>query len=153
MRTLLFFVSILIAAYVAAQDIPGNITDAFEQKFKGAQNVEWNRIDDNFEATFFLDDEIKTVVFDKSARLVMTKIELMSEADLPVKVVKVYMTAYPDAYAYRFLKIETPDNKVSYEVEITKNDEVYILHISADGKITDTEKVEISDAGEDMEDE
>ena len=117
MKTLIFSTTILLLTmlFVACDnkvEVPGNISDAFNQEYPNARDVEWEEEGDEFEVEFEVDNVEREITYDMQGNIVETGIEV-SEDELP-KVTIAYITQN-----YTDFKIDDAD-------EIERNGTTYI---------------------------
>ncbi|MBI4648495.1 MAG: PepSY-like domain-containing protein [Bacteroidia bacterium] len=143
-KFLFFSLFITTTIWSFSQEIPSDVEKSFNSMFSSAINVEWSRTDDFYEVAFIFNDEMKLTRFDKDGKWVFTKTEMVLENQLPVQVRKAIKSQYPDGYASRFQKIENNDKSLNYEVEISLDDNSYLVLIDSSGKILNTQKVEVA---------
>ncbi len=114
-----------------AQDVnvTTSVKKAFETKFAGADDVDWDLDEGNYTAYFIFKDNYTTATFTKAGEWKETTTTLNEDA-LP----KTFTASLGDASYNDITKYETPE-KTYFEVEIETDDRMIFYKVGADGKV------------------
>lgn len=115
-------VAIFSTANAQVRKIPAAVTEAFKDKYPNASNVEWKDKLTSFQATFDLDNEKYEAKFNKKGEWQNTENEI-EDNDLPQAVSDGRSKSkYADWEIDHMYKIELPNDKVQYRIEVSKSD-------------------------------
>ncbi len=123
MKTTLFVLGILVISLVACtQKTPTTaVTNAFAQKFKGAEKVKWDMEESNeWEAEFKLSEKAISASFDLAGKWLETEVEI-EKSEVPLAVKTAIEKEYVGAKMGEVSNIETPDFN-GYEIALKRND-------------------------------
>lgn len=122
----LLAVILLVGVYSSTtaqvRKIPAAVTEGFKNKYPNASNVEWKDKLTNFQATFDLDNEKYEARFNKKGEWQDTENEI-EDNDLPQVVTDgLKKSKYADWEIEHMHKIELPNDKIQYRIEVSKSD-------------------------------
>jgi hypothetical protein len=92
------------------------VTNAFGKSFKSATNVNWSKVDKNFQASFTVDGKETKALYNKKGRLVYT-ISYGSEKDLSSENRKMVKGAYVDYTITSAIEIKE-DNRTIWVIKL-----------------------------------
>lgn len=130
------------AQKVDEKDIPQGAKDALVKGY-GIKAAEWNKEDNNFEASFKKSGKEQSVVFDGSGNVIETEIEI-GKNELPAFVLDVLKKEYADFKIEEIAKIESKEGKF-FEVEVEKKEETYELIFDNQKLVKKTRETEDED--------
>lgn len=125
-KTLLLVLSCIICANVMAKkvnekDVPAAVKEAFKNAYTNAEEVKWDKEDENYEASFEADEQDMSVLIDAHGKIIETEKEI-ELSELPEKVKK-YVNAHYKGQVIKEAAIITDANGVlTYEAEIKNKD-------------------------------
>ncbi len=125
--TLIVCVTIAISTF--ATDVPQAVKAAFAKKYPNITKVKWDKENENYEASFDLNEEDCSVLFDASGNILETEIEIELN-QLPKGVLEYVKAHYPSKKAKEAAKIIDDKGTVTYEVELKGMDVLF----DAEGK-------------------
>ena len=129
------FATIGCSQKVNEKDIPGAVKNAFTTKFPAATNIKWEKENKKeLEANFKMNNTDVSANFNLDGTWVETETTI-PVAELPVAVTNVVNTKYPGAVYGITEKIEKPDGKIFYEVNITVSGKKKELELDPAGAI------------------
>ncbi len=114
--------TVINTATAQVRKIPAAVTEAFKEKYPNASNVEWKDKLTNFMAVFEQDNEKYEARFNSKGVWQDTENEI-EDGQLP-EVVKggLDKSKYADWEINHMYKIELPNDKVRYRIEVGKSD-------------------------------
>jgi hypothetical protein len=116
------FASFTVDSFAQIRKIPAEVTGSFSQKYPDASNVEWRDRLTGFTASFTLDSGSYIASFDNKGEWESTETGI-DQDDLPEAVKDGFeKSRYADWSVSQVSKIELPDNKVEYKIEVAKGD-------------------------------
>ena len=134
----LFFCCLIVSTNLTAQfrKIPAEVTEALRVKYPMATNIEWRDNISGFTVTFELKEDKHLARFTNEGIWESTETE-MAEIGLPAKVKEsVEKGKYADWELGLIHKIELPENKIQYRVEVVKNElRKKKLYFTPEGKL------------------
>ena len=101
---------------VETVNINTKVTNAFGKSFKSATNVNWSKVDKNFQASFTVDGKETKALYNKKGRLVYT-ISYGSEKDLSSENRKMVKSAYVDYTITSAIEIKE-DNRTIWVIKL-----------------------------------
>lgn len=138
----------LFAAGVSAQDdqaqdinqneAPQAVVETFEQEFAAAEDVDWEKRGDTYEAEFELNGEEKEAHISESGELEMTSTEI-NRNELPQEVNQTLKQDYADYDFQEFSKVEK-DGKTKYKVKAEKDGQSEKLMFDSSGEKIEKDK-------------
>jgi hypothetical protein len=116
--------------------IPAEVTNAFEEKYPNATNVEWRDKLSGFTASFRLDSVDYIASFNNRGTWEHTE-EAIEEDDLPDVVKDGFdKSRYSDWNVGHVSRFDMADNEVRYKIEVTKGDiKKRNLYFNSNGKL------------------
>lgn len=116
---IILVISLLLSATtLKATEVPDVVEKAFAQKFPIAKKVKWHKEkDNNYEASFMLNDKETSAVYSPDGQLKETETEI-SASELPKAVSEAFAKKYPNAKIEETAKIERSGGAVIYEIEV-----------------------------------
>lgn len=133
------------AQKVEEKNVPSVVKTEFKKKFPMAKAL-WSLDEGNYEAKFDLGKEKKEAVLDKEGKWLKVETEMPSLNSLPAPVLTAFKKSPYANHKFKQLeKIETAEGKVSYEVEVTKDETLYELFYSEEGALLETKKEKTDD--------
>lgn len=134
--TILLLSLFLVSLFASVQKTPPTaVTNAFAQKFKGAEKVKWDMEEANeWEAEFMLSGKETSASFDLSGKWLETETEI-EENEIPTAVKNAIEKEFAGAKLGESSWIEMPDFK-GYEIEIKLKGKEFEVLASKDGKLT-----------------
>ena len=141
MKKLVVLVIVLLCniTYSGAQSkIPEKVTKAFEQKFKNATLVKWNKENDHeYEASFEWNGQKHSANFSDSGAWIETESSI-TYAQLPEKVKSTFAKDHKKALVKSIYKIENAKKEIKYEIEIKENLNTIEFIYDSNGKLIKT---------------
>lgn len=140
MKNLLFlFITVLLSTCSFAQknqekSVPAVVGTAFENQFKNAEDVEWEKEGNNYEVEFEIGEVEQSVLYDATGNLLETEIEI-KVSELPNGVAEYVKSNYKGKIK-EASKITDAIGTETYEVEVKRNDIIF----DANGKYIKTIK-------------
>lgn len=113
----MFLCTSIFAQKIGEKDVPAGIMAAFQKKYPAANGTKWNKEEGNYEASFKLNKEELSVVFDTNGNISETETEIALNS-LPAGVLDYVKTHYPGKKVSEGAKITDASGAVTYEVEI-----------------------------------
>ena len=130
---LLLYACTAAGIYAQKVTVPVVVTNAFNTKFPGAKEVKWEKENSKeLEANFKLDNTNVSANFGLDGSWKETETTI-NASDLPAAVTNVVNTKYPGAVIFLAEKIEKPDSKVLYEVNIKVKGKKKELEMDGEG--------------------
>jgi len=118
---------------VNEKDVPGAVKTAFTNKFPAASDVKWEKENKTeLEATFKINNNDVSANFKLDGSWVETETTIPAN-QLPAAVTNTVNTKFPGAVYGRTEKIEKPNGKIFYEVNITMKGKKKELELNPDG--------------------
>lgn len=110
------------SAYAQIRKIPGEVTNAFQEKYPNATSVEWRDKLSSFTASFQLDSTSYIAQFSSKGEWENTE-EAIDQSELPEAVTSGFdKSKYTEWNIGQVAKIEMPNDEVQYKIEVTKGD-------------------------------
>ena len=103
---------------------------------KKAESIKWEQLDDNFLATFVLDNVTTKALYDKQGKLIY-KINYISQKQLPANIKNTVANIYSNYTITSVAKI-LQDNRQIWIVKLA-NETNYVAAMVEDGDITEIE--------------
>jgi Putative beta-lactamase-inhibitor-like, PepSY-like len=129
------FATIGCSQKVNEKDIPDAVKNAFKNKFPDASGLKWEKENKNeLEANFKMNNTDVSANFKLDGNWVETETTIPA-SELPAAVTNAVNRKYPGGVYGRTEKIEKPDAKILYEVNITVNGKKKELELNPDGSI------------------
>lgn len=138
----------LFAAGVSAQDdqaqdinqneAPQAVVETFEQEFAAAEDVNWEKKGDTYEAEFELKGEEKEAHISESGELEMTSTQI-NRNELPQEVNQTLKQDYADYDFQEFSKVEK-DGETKYKVKAEKDGQSEKLMFDSSGEKIEKDK-------------
>lgn len=147
MKNLIVSLAMVLTAGITPALASGTDTDpraekVFSQKFSGAENVKWTRLDDGYlRVTFLLNGIGAETFFDKDAEIVGTVRNLFYN-QLPLSVVQTISNKFGEPTIIEVKEI-TNDDGTSYKVVFEQKNKKYMVRLGSLGDILDMEKERI----------
>lgn len=126
------------AGEMAAADVPAAVAEALRRTHPGAADVEWDREDAGYEASFDDGADEVSVVFAADGAVVETETEIHRDV-VPVPVQDALARAYPGARVTEFARIVSADGTTTYEVEIATETGAADVLFDASGRVVRAE--------------
>jgi hypothetical protein len=129
----------LVSSIVFAQEqkeaatIPADVTDALSMLYPKANDVRWNLIEKDFEASFVQNERAVSLLFDPRGNLLIIKNKI-DHTELPVSVIAKLKTEYPDWSVQNALLVDITGTS-SYHVELEKDGETVNVACNRQGDI------------------
>jgi hypothetical protein len=119
-------------------DVPAVVKNAFSKEFPNAKKTEWEAENSSFEAEFQLDGVEHSANYDKSGH--RTELETTIKTDeLPKTVLEYISIKYKDYSLIEAARITDNKNVVTYEAEVSLNNESFDLIFDVNGKFLSKE--------------
>jgi hypothetical protein len=116
------FTILSTSSFAQIRKIPAEVTNAFNEKYPEATNVEWRDKLSGYTASFRLDSVDYIASFNNRGTWESTE-EAIDEDDLPDIVKDGFdKSRYSDWNVGHVSKFEMPDNEVQYKIEVSKGD-------------------------------
>lgn len=116
-----------------AKTIPADVIDAFSMLYPNVKDINWNVIEEDFEANFTQNERAVSLLFDQHGNLLMVKNKI-DHTELPVPVLGKLKTEYPGWSVQKALCIDIRGTS-TYDVELEKAGETVNLMCSRQGDI------------------
>jgi len=130
-----------IISCTSVKDLPIAVNEAFARKFSNADNLKWEKEnDDEWEAEFKLDGEEYSANFTNDGQWLETEHEV-EQGKVPQNIKAVLTDKYPDFKLKETEISETAEGKF-YEFELKTNGTLLEVAIDETGKIVKTEEAE-----------
>jgi Putative beta-lactamase-inhibitor-like, PepSY-like len=130
---LLLYVCMAAATYAQKVNVPEAVTKAFNTKFPGAAELKWEKENSKeLEANFKLNNATVSANFGLDGSWKETETTINAN-ELPAAVTKAVNTKYSGAVIFLAEKIEKPEGKIFYEVNIKVNSKKKELELTPDG--------------------
>ncbi len=128
-KSIVTFTFVLIAFIgfgqkIKAIDLPAEVKSAFENKYRTATDVKWNKENGNIEASFDLDKVDNSVLIDPSGKILETEVEIEINR-LPKGIVEFVKINYKGASIKEAAKITDALGAITYEAAIKGKDLIF----------------------------
>ena len=144
LKTVFAAVAILLATSAFAASGPEKVSErvksAFEKNFTGASNVNWEKNQDFYFASFTLDSKEVAAAYNESGELVGTS-RLLATAQLPLKVSLAIADRYQGYNVSTAATELTYEGETSYCLTVVNDKQILNLKCSSNGDITVTSKI------------
>jgi uncharacterized membrane protein YkoI len=128
-------IALAMAQKVSSDKVPAIVTSAFKAKFSTATDAKWEiEKKTEYEAEFKLNGAEYSANFKEDGTWLETEMEI-SVSQLPETVSGLIAKDFAGFKVEEAEKTETSDNKLFYEVEVSKDKEKYEVKISPTGEI------------------
>lgn len=117
---ILGFVFLAFSRCSIASEIPAIVKASFTKAYPTVKNVKWNKENENYEASFDLNEDDCSVLFDAQGNIIETEIEI--EASKLPKGVLEYIKEHYKKSIREISKITDAKGIITYEVEIKGKD-------------------------------
>lgn len=114
-------------------EIPNDILQSFEKKYKGARKVEWTIKEDRYKINFIFKGSEMFTYLDRHG-LWMKSFTKLSQEELPEQVVSYLESQYQDYQLTKYYLKDTPSGQ-SYTVAVKGNSEYVWLEFDENGHI------------------
>lgn len=153
MKKIFLLTCVLCSAITYAQmEVPKKVSSAFENKFDGAESVEWSMANNGYEAKFELDEISKTSIFSKEGKWIQTG-TFIESADVDSPVMDKLSDKFGE-FEYETIElIETPKEAFYQFNIITEEEEKYIVQISKTGSVLNSTLIVEDNDTNDYEDD
>jgi uncharacterized glyoxalase superfamily metalloenzyme YdcJ len=135
MRKLVFVVSLLISTLAFGQDIevPDLVISTFEERFPDAEQVKWEKLKTNFQATF---EDIETTMaqFTPEGKWVKTAV-IVTEDELPVIAAEHIEENFEDAEITQVQMVENSKEEITYLVVMVVGDKKIKIKFNDEGVV------------------
>jgi len=118
------------------EDVNKKVLKHFNKSFRNAENIKWERLDDNFLATFVVKNVTTKSLFDERGNLVC-RINYISEKQLPADIKNIVTNAYRK-YTITSVAGILQDNRHIWIVKLA-NETNYVAARVEDGEIEEIE--------------
>jgi len=126
-------VSCALAQKLKGDEVPQTVKTAFQKTYPTVKSVKWEKEGDAFEASFDLQKEEMSALFDAAGNLKEVETEIEVGA-MPTAVRNSLTREYANYKVREAAKIVS-ENVTTYEAEMKKGKESFDLIFSADGKL------------------
>lgn len=152
MKKLLILLIGLAPLFSNAQDfdLPKKIENVFNKMFEDAEDIFWSEVDNGYEASFYVDEDYKLAVFSIDGIWIETAINLnieIASTEIAKAIYKKFNTHTID----NIFQVETANKKQFYRLQIDDGDAVYIVKMSYEFEILESQKVSDSSISDDFE--
>jgi hypothetical protein len=120
----LFVSTVAYSQKVKEKNVPDAVKIAFKAAYPNADDVEWEKEDENYEVEFELNDVDYSVLYTADGTLLETEMEIETE-QLPQNVIEYMKANYADKKIKESAKITNNKGVVTYEVEIKGKDVMF----------------------------
>jgi len=147
MKNLIVSLALVLIAGVIPALAHGTDTDpraekVFAQKFTGAQNIKWTRLEDGYlRVTFVLNGIAAESFFDRDAELLGT-VRNLFYSQLPLTVIQEINNKFGETSVIEVKEITNSDG-TSYKVVFELNNRKYSVRLTSLGEILDVQKEKI----------
>lgn len=125
-------VSIAVAIVIAScastkiseSKVPAPVKAAFAKLYPTADDVDWEKENENYEADFEVGEKENSAVFDSAGNLLESEVEI-NPGELPATVTQYINTNYAGSKIKEAAKITNASGVVTYEAEIKGKDLVF----------------------------
>jgi hypothetical protein len=118
---------------IPASKVPSVVVNTVQIKFPVADNIEWEKKKNYYEAEFMIDSSEHTVYIDATGKLLQHKKEIPT-GSLPELIQKAVLSAHP-GYLIDDVSLVDENGEISYEVELEakgKKDKTVIFSITGE---------------------
>jgi opacity protein-like surface antigen len=144
LKTVFAAVAILLATSAFAASGPEKVTQkvktAFESHFAGASNVNWEKNDDFYFASFTLNSGDVSAAYNENGDLVGVA-RLLTSTQLPLNVTLAIADKYKGYDVSTTVTELIYDGETSYRLTVVNDKQIVKLKCSSDGDITVTGKI------------
>ena len=123
-----------------AQNVPSSVEGACKKKYPQAEDVEWEKKGNNYEASFVHDDENILVSFDGKGTLLETCLFVENES-VPEAVVDAVNAKYPDSYFSQSMECKDAKGAKTYTINVDADDASFVVKVDAKGKLLKSDKL------------
>lgn len=133
------------------ETIPESVAQAFEKMYPDAQEVEWEKEEDIWEAEFMENAHEVSAEFTAAGGWIESETTLQRN-EVPAPVVQAVLAKYPNAEFLEFEEVRGVEF-MAYEVEFSFEGEEMEILISGSGVILESEEENESEEEQEQEDE
>ncbi len=133
-RSIVLCLVLFTSLMLNAQTPLPQVIQAFNQKFSGAQNVEWQAHKNHVAANFVLNDTYSEALFTKNGKWIQTN-EIITDNELPKRVKKCWQKKYSNIQSVNTLMKITKKKKSSYSISFETETHLVDLIFNKRGKI------------------
>ena len=131
--------------------IPQSAVDFIKSEFPKAEDLEWEKEGNGYEAEFKISGVEYSVEFDQEGNWLATEKEINAD-DVPESVMNVVEDKYPDHKVEEVEYIITAEKNNLYEFELESGDKELEVLIKDDGTIISQEEEKDNDENEEVDD-
>lgn len=125
MKKLILAFTMLAGVQVYAQKgTPDAVKTAFAKAYPGAQNVKWDKEDNDYEVSFKQGSKSMSAIYDMKGTLKETETSIVA-SELPAAVMPYFKEHYKGAVVKETAKITKANGEVNYEVGIKGKDVLF----------------------------
>ncbi|MDE5421081.1 hypothetical protein L3073_02550 [Ancylomarina sp. DW003] len=152
MKTILLLLIGFIPSLVFGQhiDVPKKVTKTFEEKFQDVEDLSWNTKNDNFEASFYLNDIYTLSLYTKQGVWLETA-SATNPYEIPTGLVDKIYNTYSESEIERIFDVETFKNTHFFRIELTDEKTHYLITVTHKGVITEISKTALNNYDEELE--
>lgn len=144
MALLCFAASTAFAQKINEDQVPATVVSNFKKQFAKAIKPKWEMEDADFEVNFKDNGSEYSAKYDKQGNWLETEQEIKS-TEIPAIIKQGIEKEFPGFKTDEVEKVNYPDNKTVYEMEVEKGKEEFEVQFSSDGKML---KKEVKDKKE-----
>lgn len=128
-NSVMIFSVMLFSIFISAQSIsvekvPENVKSSLSKNFSGYSNVKWEKENENFEATFKINQKTFAAVIESTGVLIETEEEIKIK-DLPSEAISYIQKKYPRKKIKEAAKITDSKGIVTFEAEVGSKDLIF----------------------------
>jgi len=136
-KVIVYFVTCLLVVSSVAAAPGSKILQKFNETFPNAQNVKWRDDKAGYFVSFTQNGDFNKVFYNTDGNFVYA-LKYCSINGLPNNIVMKLNEKYGDSKILGVTEVTTPD-KMFYRINLSKNNKLHVLNISADASITKAE--------------
>ncbi len=148
MKNTSLLLAIFIGTMAFAQDdeLPAEISKAFNAKYVDAQNIIWDITDNMYEIEFEIGTFSYTTFFSNSAEWVETA-KIISDMEVPAAAINAINKKYPESDIVYAEFVENNKNEKFFRLNTMNEKGDYVINVTSEGKILSS-KEQITDPEE-----
>lgn len=120
--TMLSFIS--FGQKIKEKNVPQAIQHAFHQKYPNVKEVKWDKEENNYEASFEVNNVDNSVLFNPEGKIIETEVEIRIN-QLPKNALNYINAHFKNKKIKEAAKISTKEGAIIYEAEIQGKDVIF----------------------------
>ena len=139
-----------VSAFALGTDVPDAVKTKFASLYPTIKKAKWGKEENNYEATFELDEVETSVLFDASGNVLETETEIAASS-LPSWVADYITKNYPGQKIKETAKIVDDKGTVMYEAEVKAGDLIFDASGNFVKKVVEAEDDDDDEKGKDKD--